>query len=67
MLQRLVAAGGQVLCATHSPILASMPGARILEVGDWDLRESPWAGLDLVRHWQRFLDAPERYLRHLED
>jgi len=30
VLQRLVAAGGQVLCATHSPVLASLPGARIL-------------------------------------
>ncbi|MEO5851583.1 MAG: AAA family ATPase [Nocardioides sp.] len=67
VLQRLVAAGGQVLCATHSPVLAAMPGARILEVGDWGLREADWDDLDLVAHWQRFLDAPQRYLRHLED
>ncbi len=33
-LQRVVARGGQVLCATHSPVLAAMPGARILEAGD---------------------------------
>ena len=26
-LQRVVEAGGQVLCATHSPVLAAMPGA----------------------------------------
>ena len=25
---------GQVLCATHSPVLAALPGATILEVGD---------------------------------
>ncbi|MGI8646261.1 MAG: AAA family ATPase [Nocardioides sp.] len=67
VLQRLVAAGGQVLCATHSPVLASLPGARILEVGDWGLRETSWDDLDLVGHWKRFLDAPQRYLRHLED
>ena len=24
-----------------------------------------FADLELVQHWQRFLDAPERYLRHL--
>lgn len=35
VLQRLVAAGGQVLCATHSPVLAAMPGARIVELGEW--------------------------------
>ncbi len=29
VLQRVVADGGQVLCATHSPALASLPGARI--------------------------------------
>ncbi len=65
VLQRVVATGGQVLCATHSPVLAAMPGARILEVGEWGLREAAWADLELVQHWRRFLDAPERYLRHL--
>ena len=44
VLQRVVAAKGQVLCATHSPVLASMPGARILEVGDWGLRETTLGG-----------------------
>ena len=67
VLQRVVAAGGQVLCATHSPVLAAMPGARILEVGDWGLRETTWDELDLVQHWQRFLEGPGRYLRHLVD
>src|SRR6478736_2824728 len=28
VLQGVVEAGGQVLCATHSPVLAAMPGAR---------------------------------------
>jgi predicted ATPase len=67
VLQRVVAAKGQVLCATHSPVLAAMPGARILEVGDWGLRETTWEDLELVGHWKRFLDAPQAYLRHLSD
>ena len=67
VLQRVVAAKGQVLCATHSPVLAAMPGARILEVGEWGLRETTWADLELVWHWKRFLDAPQAYLRHLTD
>ena len=67
VLQRVVAAQGQVLCATHSPVLAAMPGARILEVGDWGLRETAWEDLELVWHWKRFLDAPQAYLRHLAD
>jgi predicted ATPase len=61
----LAAAGGQVLCATHSPVLAALPGARLLEVGDWGLREATWEELDLVWHWKRFLGSPEAYLRHL--
>jgi len=66
-LQRVVDAGGQVLCATHSPVLAAMPGARLLEVGDWGLREAVWEDLDLVTHWRRYLATPEAYLRHLRD
>lgn len=66
-LQRVVARRGQVLCATHSPVLAAMPGARILEVGTWGLRESAWRDLDLVDHWRRYLGEPETYLRHLQD
>ena len=67
VLQRVVAQGGQVLCATHSPVLAAMPGARIIEVGDWGLRETTWEDLAIVDHWRRFLRQPEAYLRHLTE
>ncbi len=66
-LQRVVDEGGQVLCATHSPVLAAMPGATLLEVGDWGLREAVWEDLELVLHWRRYLETPEAYLRHLRD
>ncbi|MBZ5741141.1 AAA family ATPase [Nocardioides mangrovi] len=66
-LGRIVESGGQVLCATHSPVLAAMPGATILEVGDWGLRRTTWEELDLVHHWKAYLDAPARYLRHVLD
>lgn len=65
VLADLVEDGGQVLCATHSPVLAAMPGARIWEVGDWGLREAAWEELELVEHWRRYLEAPQRYLRHV--
>jgi predicted ATPase len=61
----LVESGGQVLCATHSPVLAALPGATLLEVGEWGLRETTWEELELVWHWRRFLTTPEAYLRHL--
>lgn len=67
VLQRIVSDGGQVLCATHSPVLAALPGARILEVGDWGIRPVDWRDLEIVHHWRSFLESPERYLRHLLD
>jgi predicted ATPase len=67
VLHGVVETGGQVLCATHSPVLAAMPGATILEVGDWGYREAAWEDLELVQHWKAYLDAPQRYLRHVLD
>lgn len=57
--------GTQVLVATHSPIIASLPGASILELDDEGYHECAWADLAVVEHYARYLEAPERYLRHL--
>lgn len=66
VLKELLANGhSQVIMSTHSPLLASLPGAQILEVGPWGLRPNNWEDLDLVRSWRSFLDSPERYLRHI--
>ena len=65
LLDDLRREGAQVLCATHSPLLASLPGATLLECGDHGLRESAYADLELVRDWRDYLAAPDRYLRHL--
>jgi predicted ATPase len=51
LLHELSSAGAQIVCATHSPILASTPGA----------------DLEFVDHWRRYLDNPHNYLRHLLD
>ena len=55
----------QALVATHSPVIAATPGARLLEVGEWGLRECEWADLDLVENWRGFLDDPELFLRYV--
>ena len=67
VLHDLAEDAGQVLCATHSPVLAALPGATILEVGDWGYRRTTWDELELVQHWKAYLDAPGRYLRHVLD
>jgi predicted ATPase len=65
VLNRLAESGSQVLCATHSPVIAALPGATILEVGDWGIRRTTWDELELVQNWKAYLQAPERYLRHV--
>ena len=66
VLLDLAKGGAQLLCATHSPIVASTPGARILEVGAWGLRDvASWEDLELVQHWRAYLSEPESYLRHI--
>ncbi len=67
VLADVVQQGAQVLCATHSPVLASLPGATLLEVSEWGLRPTAWEDLQLVGHWRSFLAGPGRYLRHLLD
>lgn len=67
VLNDLAAGGSQILCATHSPVLASLPGAKIIEVGDWGMRDSSWEDLELVYNWRAFLDQPQRYLQHIID
>ncbi|WP_286175923.1 AAA family ATPase [Arthrobacter sp. NEB 688] len=57
----------QVVVATHSPVLAAIPGALLLELGEHGVRESTWDELDVVAHHRGFLDAPRRYLRHVVD
>ncbi|WP_314037919.1 AAA family ATPase [Dietzia sp. CH92] len=57
--------GAQVLMATHSPILASVPGAALYELSDEGMHCARWEDLTMVDHYRRYLDAPERYLRHL--
>lgn len=65
LLAERVEAGSQVVLSTHSPLLARLPAADLLEVGPWGLRSAAWEDLDVVRHWRAFLTGPERYLRHL--
>jgi predicted ATPase len=66
LLHDLAAAGGHVIVATHSPIVAAVPGATILELGPWGIRPAArWEDLELVASWRQFLSQPESFLRHL--
>ena len=65
VLDELARAGGQVLCATHSPLLTALPGATVLQLGDRGIERVEWQELDLVDHWRRYLADPRAYLRHV--
>ena len=58
--------GCQVLVATHSPIVAALPGARILQLDEHGTHPVAWQDLEAVGHYRRFLASPQQYLRHLD-
>ena len=65
LLHDLAREGSQVIVATHSPIVAVVPGARVLELGDWGIRQAEWADLEIVHSWRDFLNDPTQFLRYL--
>jgi predicted ATPase len=65
LLHDLAREHSQVVVATHSPIVAAVPGAHILELGEWGMRPARWADLDVVASWRDFLEDPRLYLRYL--
>ena len=65
LLHDLAVEQSQVVVATHSPIVAAVPGAHVLELGEWGIREARWADLEIVHSWRDFLNDPTHYLRYL--
>lgn len=50
--------GIQVLMATHSPVLAAVPGARIIELDETGFETRHWDELETVTLYRRFLADP---------
>jgi predicted ATPase len=65
VLHDLAAAGSQVVVATHSPVVAAIPGASLLELGPWGIRPATWEDLGLVVAWRQFMRDPQAFFRHL--
>ena len=65
LLARLPSEGSQAIVATHSPLIAATPGATLIEVGEWGMREAPYEKLELVRSWRDFLASPESFVKYL--
>jgi predicted ATPase len=65
LLYDLGEAGSQMVVATHSPIVAAIPGINLLELGPWGMRQATWDDLSLVISWRQFMRDPRSYFRHL--
>ena len=59
------AQGAQFIIATHSPILLATPRATIYTFDDGQVRPIAYDETEHVRLTRDFLNAPERFLRHL--
>ena len=65
LLHDLATAGSQLVVATHSPVLAAVPGANVLELGPWGIQPASWEDLSLVVAWRQFMRDPQAFFRHL--
>lgn len=55
----------QFIIATHSPMLLTLPGATILSLEDGELRQVEYTETEHYQLTRSFLEAPERFYRHL--
>jgi predicted ATPase len=65
MISDMVGEDAQFLIATHSPMLLAFPGARIFSFDGPPVHEVEYSSLEHVSLTRDFLNAPERFLRHL--
>jgi predicted ATPase len=65
MLCEMTTQDAQFIIATHSPILLAFPGAMIYSFDQTPIIQIPYEELQHVTLTRDFLNAPERFLRHL--
>jgi predicted ATPase len=64
-IRELAIEGAQFVIATHSPLLLAYPDATIYALGDDGVEVVAYEDTDHYRLTREFLEAPDRYLRHL--
>lgn len=55
----------QFLIATHSPIMLSYPGAKVISFDDGEIKQIDYKESSHYQLTKSFLDSPERYFRQL--
>lgn len=64
-IRKIVGEGGQVICATHSPLLTAIPDAQLLVLDSFGYHDDRWESLELVQDWRHFITAPDQFMRNL--
>ena len=65
IIKELEKQGAQFIIATHSPILMSCPGAKVLLLSGEGIEETDYKNTEHFRLTKTFLQDPERMLRYL--
>ena len=50
-----------IIYSTHSPMIAALPGAQILELTEEGITNRKWEDLEIVTLWRAFLNKPTRF------
>lgn len=64
-IDRLVKENSQFIITTHSPILMTFPGARVLEFSERGIEPVDYKDTEHYAVTKQFLDNPDRMLRYL--
>jgi predicted ATPase len=65
LVREAVRSGGQIIMATHSPILLACPDAAIWSFDEAPIRRVAYRDLEHVTLTRDFLNDPDAFLRHL--
>ncbi|PKR78371.1 heme ABC transporter ATP-binding protein CcmA [Halalkalibacillus sediminis] len=65
LIKEMVEQGSQFIIATHSPMIMAMPNAAIYQIVEGSMEEVAFEEVEHVRVMKDFLDAPERFIKHL--
>ncbi|MGN7386430.1 AAA family ATPase [Sporosarcina sp. SAFN-015] len=65
MIHDMTKEGAKFLISTHSPIFMAYPEADLYEIQDGELIRATFEEMSHVQLTRDFLNAPDRYLRHL--
>lgn len=66
LFKTIAKSGGQVICATHSPILCATRPSNIVLFNELGLAATLWENLELTQMWRRFMIDPSVFLEELD-